>query len=132
VNWIVPVFPLRSAFQALVTLAPDGRVAATVQPLTGDEPAVTRIVATNPSVHWLVDTDAEQPLGGGGGVVGPPVRAGVCQSRHSARFPAFLPEIQKAPGALPVFSRCFWMFCCKAVRHSGLAAQWLPSWMSDQ
>src|SRR5688572_21491505 len=128
-------------------VAPDGRVVATVQPLTGAEPAVTRIVATNPPVHWLIDAEAEQPtpvgglvgglvggfvggLVGGfvGGVVGPSARVGVCQSRHSARLPAARLEILKTPGLLPVFRRNFWMLCCSGVRHSGRTAQWVPSW----
>ncbi len=68
----------------------------------------------------------------GGGVVGPSVRVGVCQSRHSARLPALRLEIRNVPAALPVFSRNFWMFCCSGVRHSDRAAQWVPSWTSDQ
>jgi hypothetical protein len=100
-------------------------------------------VATNPPVHWFREPDAEQPppvggLVGGvvgdvvGSVVGPSDSVGVDQSRQSARLPAARLEILITPGALPVFSRNFWMFCCNGVRHSGRTAQWLPSWMSDQ
>src|SRR5687768_9755480 len=125
VNCTAPVFPVRLTFQALVIVAPAGNVRPTVQPLIGDAPAVTRIVATKPPFHWLSDTEAEQPVGGGGvvgggvvgggvvgggvvgggvvgggvvgGGVGPSVRVGVVQSLHSARLPAFRLEIRKVP-----------------------------------
>jgi hypothetical protein len=38
VKRIVPVLPLRVVFQALTTVAPEGRVRVTVQPLTGTSP----------------------------------------------------------------------------------------------
>jgi hypothetical protein len=60
-NWTAPVFPPQVVLQALVMVAPAGSVILNVHPLTGEEPAVTRTVATKPSVHWLMDTDAEQP-----------------------------------------------------------------------
>lgn len=78
--------PERVAFHTLVTAAPEGRPAVTVQPFNGAEPADTRTVATNPPVHWFTDTDAEQaPVGGGvvgggvvgGGVAGVPVHVAV-------------------------------------------------------
>ncbi len=51
------------------------------------------------------------------------LRVGVCQSLHSDKLPCALDEILIAPGALPVFSKNFWMFCCRGVLHSGLLAQ---------
>src|SRR5688572_11470676 len=60
-----------------------------------------------------------------GAVVGPSARVGVCQSLHSARLPGFRLEILNVPAPLPVFSRNFWMCCCKGVRHSGRTAQWV-------
>src|SRR6266568_9045635 len=109
------MLPVRLAFQALVTLAPDGRAMETVQPLTGAEPAVICTAATKPPAHWLIDTEAEQPVPAGGvvgvvggvvvgGVVGLSERVGVCQSLQSDRLPAFRLEILNVPGALPVFS----------------------------
>ncbi|KOX17898.1 hypothetical protein ADK67_37495, partial [Saccharothrix sp. NRRL B-16348] len=91
-------------------MAPDGSVIATVQPLTGEEPAVTFTVATKPPVHWFSDTVAVQPPGCCGVVVvvvvvvvvsvvvvvvvvvlvGPSVRVGVVQSRHWERLPVAL------------------------------------------
>jgi hypothetical protein len=143
-------------FQLLVTAAPEGRVRVTVQPLMAFAPAVTLMVATKPPVHALTDTDAAQPPGGGGldgepgdeleldgdpgcdpgwelgGSLGDWPRFGVVQSLHSARLPCARAEIRIAPGAVPVRSRCFWMFCCNGVRHSDRLAQCEPSWTSDQ
>ena len=61
----------------------------------------------------------------------PPVSVGVCQSRQSARLPAFRLEILNTPAALPVFSRNFWRFCCNGVRHSGRTAQCVPLPFAD-
>ena len=151
--------PVRFAFQVLVTVAPAGSVSPTFQPLVPAAPAVTLTVATKPPVQALTDTEAVHPPPGTGelGVgelgTGPlgegelgegelgegelelggvDVRTGVCQSRHSARFPAARLEIRNVPAADPVRSRNFWMCCCSGVRHSARLAQWLPSWTSDQ
>ena len=99
VNRTAPVVPLRVTFQELVMVAPEGSVSATDQPFTGEDPAVTRTVATKPPVQALTDTEAEQAPVGGGGLVGgglvggslgggvPPLRVGVVQSTQSARRP---------------------------------------------
>jgi hypothetical protein len=108
-----------------------GRVTSTVQPVSAVAPAVTRMVVTKPPFHWLTDAAAVHPAGGGG-VVPPSVRVGVCQSRHSARLPCLRLEIRNVPAELPVPSRYFWMCCCSGVRHSDRDAQCVPSWTSDQ
>ncbi|MFE9101932.1 hypothetical protein [Actinomadura geliboluensis] len=103
---------------------------ATVQPLTGDDPAVTRAVATNLPVHWLVATVAVQPPSAGG-AEGPSERIGVCQSRHWERSSALLPAILK-PQVEPPERRNCWMFARSGACHSDRVAQWVPSWTSDQ
>ena len=144
----VPLVALGDAFHVLVTAAPAGKARVTAQPRIAGEPAVTFTLAVKPPCHWFTDTDAEQPLVGGvdegvdegvvegvvegvdEGVVegvGPPARVGVCQVLHWDKSPSAKGEILNTPGALPVLSKNFWMFCCRGAVHSGRRSQWLPS-----
>jgi hypothetical protein len=51
------------AFQALVSCWFPGQVQRTVQPLIGEEPALTVTVAVKPEFHWLSTwSDAVHPL----------------------------------------------------------------------
>jgi hypothetical protein len=144
--------------QSWLMVWPPASVQVTVQPLIAEAPALTVTSPWKPPDQELTVRYAalQAPAGGGdegeaevggaevggvdvggvdvGGVeVGVlSARVGVCQSLQSAKLPAALPDILIAPGSLPVLSRNFLMFCCKGAVHSGLMAQWLPFWMSDQ
>lgn len=59
------------------------------------------------------------------------VSTGVCQSRHSARFPDFAPETRNTSGGDPELSRNAWIDRVSGPFHSAREAQWVPSWTSE-
>src|SRR4051795_2847038 len=59
---MVPLVPLKEAFQPLLYAAPEGKVTPTRHPLIEELPAVTSMLATNPPCHWSTrPTVAVQP-----------------------------------------------------------------------